>query len=276
MKRKLSAILLILVLTLTNSLVNAQQATVIIDPSFNIGTGFNNGVKVMVLQPDGKIIVGGIFTLCNGVTTKGLIRLNSDGTKDTSFNIGTGFDGFTYCGIYSITLQSNGKILVGGDFGSYNGVNESNLIRLNADGTKDSSFNIGTGFSDDGGTYISIVKTIVLQPDGKILVGGNFSFLNGSPKNKFVRLNPDGSMDYSDNFYLNAGQVNNFVNSIILKSDGKILVGGNFTTFNNPSIINRLIRLNSNGSKDNSLNIGSGFSNYINYITTRWKCFGVW
>jgi uncharacterized delta-60 repeat protein len=152
------------------------------DTSFNIGTGIDNVVFSIQIQSDGKILVGGFFTAYQGVSARYIIRLNSDASRDTSFNIGTGFGN----SVFSIQIQSDGKILVGGDFSGYQGVSANGIIRLNSDGSIDSSFNIGTGFS-------AVVRSIKLQSDGKILVGGNFTFYQGVSANRIIQLNSDGS-----------------------------------------------------------------------------------
>jgi uncharacterized delta-60 repeat protein len=219
-----------------------------IDNTFNIGTGFTNSVQSIALQPDGKILVGGTFTSYSGVTRNGIIRLNSDGTEDNTFNIGTGFN----IGVYSIVLQPDGKILVGGYFSSYSGVTRNGIIRLNSDGTEDNTFNIGSGFGI--GVY-----SIALQPDGKILVGGDFTSYDGTTSNYIIRLNSDGTIDNTFNI---GGGFNNYVRTIVQQPDGKILVGGFFSSYNSTSR-NRIIRLNSDGTIDNTFNIGTGFTNSV-------------
>jgi uncharacterized delta-60 repeat protein len=218
------------------------------DNTFTTGTGFNSAVYAIYPQADGKILVGGFFSTYNGVTENSIIRLNSDGSKDTSFNNGTGFNN----GIRTIKQQTDGKILVGGDFTSYNGVTENRIVRLNADGSKDTSFNLGTGFNNT-------IYTIQPQTDGKILVGGEFTSFNGLTENKIVRLNPDGSKDTS--FNTGTG-FNEFVRTIHQQADGKILVGGFFTTYNGITE-NYIIRLNSDGSKDNTFTTGTGFNSTV-------------
>ena len=135
----------------------------------NNGTGANASfVYEIAVQSDGKILVSGQFTAWNGTTVGRIVRLNSDGTLDTTFttNTGTGTNNI----IRSIAVQSDGKILVSGQFTSWNGTNVGYIVRLNSDGTRDTTFttNNGTGANN-------IVYSIAIQPDGKILVGGQFT-----------------------------------------------------------------------------------------------------
>ena len=228
------------------------------DTSFDIGTGFNNAVYSIAVQSDGKILVGGLFTTFTGTSQNCLVRLNTDGSKDTSFNIGTGFAGTP---VTSIVIQSDGKILVGGNFSTFSGSSQNYLIRLNSDGSKDTSFNIGTGFN-------TVVYSIAVQSDGKILVGGDFTTFTGSSQNRLIRLNSDGSKDTT--FVIGTGFSTSAesVRTISIQLDGKILVGGNFTTFTG-STQNKLIRLNTNGSKDTSFDIGTGFTDVVYSIAVQ-------
>jgi uncharacterized delta-60 repeat protein len=230
-----------------------------IDSSFVSGTGFNNTAYAISIQSDGQILVGGIFTQYNGTTTNGLVRLNTDGSIDASLNIGTGFlDTFaSNGGVESIGLQSDGKILVGGSYEQFNGVTNNKIIRLNTNGSVDSSFNIGTGFSP----FIAgnnLVQTIIVQTDGKVLLGGVFSSYNGTAANNIIRLNTNGSVDssfvYGTGFSGGASQLY----KIVLQSNGQLVVGGAFTQYNGSSY-NGIIRLNTNGSIDTSWIVGTGF-----------------
>jgi uncharacterized delta-60 repeat protein len=221
------------------------------DTGFNIGTGFNGRVETIAIQSDGKILVGGFFTSYNGTTQLCITRLNPDGTRDTSFNSGSGFSQI----VYAITLQPDGKILVGGGFTSYNGTAQNYITRLNSDGSIDTSFNIGTGFN-------SVVETITRQPDGKILVGGGFLSYNGTAQNYITRLNSDGSRDTG--FNIGTG-FNGVPDTIAIQSDGKIVLGGGFTSYNETTQL-RITRLNPDGTRDTSFNIGTGFSQVVNSI----------
>jgi uncharacterized delta-60 repeat protein len=226
------------------------------EPSFTIGTGFNQVVLDNQIQSNGKIILGGAFTQYKGTTTNRIVRLSNDGSRDTSFNIGTGFGGSVVI-VYAVKLQSDGKILVGGQYLTYNGVTSRQLVRLNTDGTRDTSFPIGTSFDTNNAIY-----TIDTQSDGKIIVGGTFTTFNSISTNKIVRLNTDSTRDTS--FVIGTG-FNDEVNSIKVQSDNKILVGGRFTEYNGTSR-NRIIRLNTNGTVDTSFVIGSGFDDEVLHI----------
>jgi uncharacterized delta-60 repeat protein len=219
-----------------------------IDVTFNTGAAFESIVQTMCIQSDGKILVGGNFTSYNGTTRNKIIRLNTDGSIDNTFNIGTGVSG----NVFSIVIQPDGKILVGGTFTAYNGTTRNNIIRLNTDGSIDNTFNIGTGFN-------TTTRTLVIQPDGKILVGGDFIAYNGSLRNNIIRLNTDGSID--NTFNIGTG-FNNRVWTLSIQSDGKILAGGEFDTYNGNGR-NFIVRLNTDGSIDNTFNIGTGFNNNI-------------
>lgn len=200
-----------------------------IDSGFTIGTGFNNSVETILLQPDGKIIVGGNFTQFNGSPQNYLIRLNTDGTKDTNFVAPDAFNNK----VSSLALLPDGKILVGGNFTSFNGQNQNRLLLLNSDGTKNVAFNIGNGFGFD-------VKDIAVQADGKIIIASLI------PR----RLNADGSTDTSFNANLPGTK------TIAIQDDGKILLGGHFYTFGGVPQ-KRIIRLNPDGTKDVSFDVSS-------------------
>jgi uncharacterized delta-60 repeat protein len=226
------------------------------DTSFDIGSGFNSTVLSVAIQSDGKVLAGGYFSEFSGISQNYLIRINSDGSKDTSFDIGSGFNStgiFAFPSVNSVKVQSNGKILVGGTFSTFNGSTQNSLIRLNTDGSKDTSFDIGSGFGDGFGDE-GTVYSCAVQSDGKILAGGLFSEFNGASQNRLIRLNTDGSKDTS--FDIGDG-FNSLIESIAIQSDGKILAIGAFSTFSGSSE-NYLIRLNSDGSKDSTFDIGTG------------------
>lgn len=216
----------------------------------NIGTGFGTTrVNTIAIQSDGKIVVGGSFSTINGVTSNYIARLNSDGTPDTTFttNIGTGFSS----NVYDVGIQSDGKIVVGGIFGTLNGVSTTTIARLNSDGTPDTTFttNIGTGFDND-------VQTLAVLSNDKIVVGGLIENFNGTSIHFFTGLNSDGTLDTTFNTNLGTG-FGNFVETIAIQSDNKIIVGGSFTTINGVTS-NRIARLSSVGIPDTTFTTSTG------------------
>lgn len=188
------------------------------DPDFNVGSGADGIIEAVVIQPDGKILVGGHFKNFNEIPFAGLVRLNSDGSIDQSFNVGIGFDKY----VYAIALQSDQKIIVGGNFLVFNGVSQKRILRLNTNGTLDATFESGTGFSKLD------VRSILVQPDDRILVGGAFY---GTYKNiqcsRLIRLQKSGN--YDDSF---SAPLNNTLYAMKFTDEYRLLIGGNFNSVN--------------------------------------------
>jgi hypothetical protein len=118
--------------------------------------------------------VGGQFT-ANGAG--GITRLNPDGTLDEDFDPGTGTDE----GVGSVAVDPDGRVLIVGDFGAVDGVARNRIARLNADGSLDEDFDPGTGADRP-------IRSVVVQPDGKVLVGGEFRVFNGLARWSVARL----------------------------------------------------------------------------------------
>jgi uncharacterized delta-60 repeat protein len=227
-----------------------------VDTTFATGTGFNGSVNTITLDSSGKLYAGGGFTTYKGSSTNYITKLNTDGSVDTTFATGTGFNN----NIRTIALDSSGKVYVGGAFTTYKGSAANRIIKLNTDGSVDTSLVTGTGFSSD-------VYTIILDSSSKLYVGGNFSTYNTSNScNKLIKLNVDGSVDTS--FVVGSG-FDSYVLAIALDSaNGKVYVGGNFTTYKSTTLSSRIIRLNTDGSVDTSFVVGSGFDNSVQSISS--------
>jgi uncharacterized delta-60 repeat protein len=245
--------------TTTRNYIGRLNADGSLDTSFNPGANWS--VYALSVQADGKIVVGGNFTTLGGggtgtTTRNGIGRLNADGSLDTSFNPGANNP------VFALAVQADGKILVGGLFTTLGGggmgtTTRNQIGRLNADGSLDTSFNPGAN---------SDVWALAVQADGKILVGGGFTTLGGggtgtTTRNYIGRLNADGSLDTS----FNPG-ANGAVYALAVQADGKILVGGAFTTLGGGGIgtttRNRIGRLNADGSLDTSFNPGASSTVY--------------
>lgn len=217
-----------------------------IDETFNTSIGFNGKIYASYIQPDGKIIVGGSFTTFNGVSSGRLVRLNVDGSYDPTFN---SLVGATTGIIYDICPQTDGKIIITGSFTKYNNVTVNRIARILTNGDLDPTFIRGSGST-------SLITNARVLLDGKILITGNFTSFNGIPSNRMTRLLPDGRVDMS--FDIGAG-FNNDVNAISIQEDGKIILGGKFTSYNE-NVVGRIVRINEDGTVDNSFTTGSGFS----------------
>jgi len=277
-----------------------------LDPTFIVGTGTNNRIFAMVAQSDGKLVIGGAFTMYNGSTRNRIARVERTGALDATFTIGSGLNGQ----VNVLALAPDGKILLGGQFTTVSGASSNRIARLNTNGSRDLSFVVGTGFN-------TAVTMLAVQADGKVLVGGAFTSYNGSACSRTVRLNADGSLDAtfdtgtgpngevfcgtlrSDGSLLIAGSFssvngtsragiacllangavdtsfdpglgfNNAVYGVALQPDGRILAGGVFTSFNGSVPCARIARLNSDGSYDTGFNPGIGFNSWVYAIAVQ-------
>ena len=243
-----------------------------LDAAFNAGV--DSSVYSMALQQDGKIVIAGNFTRVSGITNKYICRVNSDGTLDASFTAKA--NSF----VMGLALQPDGKLLVGGNFTNLSGVACSRIGRLNSDGTFDSTFSasansyptdialqpdgkilVAGGFTNlcgqirqrigrlnsDGTLDLtfnpaasSTVSSIALQADGKIVIGGSFRTVAGQTNIGIARLNMDGTPDNS--LSVNLSTSGNVATTVI-QPDGKILIGGTFTSVGGISFSN-MARIN--------------------------------
>ena len=180
-----------------------------------------------VHKSTGNLVIAGEFTSVSGATRYGVARLNKDGLLDTGFNPGTGVQWPSR--IICSAVQDDGKVIIGGDFFSVNGINRRRIARLNTDGSVDTSFNPGTGANGE-------VKALALQPDGKAIIGGSFSQINGMGRSAVARLNSDGSVDATFNaaagYFIAGTFVPGTVTSVSIQDDGSILIGGAFNIVN--------------------------------------------
>lgn len=164
-----------------------------------------------------------------------MVSLNPDGSKDSSFNVGTSIDAYVTIDwptdiVADIAIQEDGKILVVARSNFYQGENWGVPLRINADGSVDEDFELGVSFSHGW------VNKVAVQSDGKILVGGSFSTANvggegAQPQNRIMRLHPNGGKDFA--FDINEGHepasggfYQEGINDIVIDPDGKIWVGG--------------------------------------------------
>ena len=211
------------------------------DPTFSsTTTSVSGNVWSLAVQTDGRIVIGGDFGTVGQSSRAHVARLNSNGTVDGSFIPTNTINN----SVLALAVQTNNAVIIGGTFN--NGTFPSWVARLNADGTTDTSFSAAL----NGAVY-----AITVQPDGKILIGGNFTTVSGTNRNHIARLNTDGSLDTT--FQNNLTGASAAVRCIAMQNDGKILIGGQFTTVNG-SFHSNVARLNSDGSTDSRFSNTSG------------------
>jgi uncharacterized delta-60 repeat protein len=242
-----------------------------LDTTFNTGTGFaGTGVAAIALASGStQIYVGGIFSAYSGSNVNSIARINSNGTLDTTFNVGTGAT------ITSVTpsvlnilpvTQSDGQIYIVGNFNLYSGSQVNGIARINSNGTLvgTSSFNPGVG----NATGFNLVPRVICQAvnSTSVYVGGNFTTYSGSAVSNLVRINSNGTLDTTFNTGTGFSPATNITTCIAntLDGSGDIFVGGfTFTTYSGSSGHSRIIRLRSNGTINTSVSFGAGFNGQV-------------
>ncbi len=274
-----------------------------IDPTFNPGgSGPGNGVEDMVLMPDGRILICGNFLTYNGASSHFIARLHSDGTLDNTFTVQpNSING----AVWAIELHDEHRVIAGGEFFVCSGHSLPHIARFNDNGSVDTTFQVGAGFDHNvhellvlpdlrvvvGGQFSSyagvpsghiallqqnglidpsmdndpglvapggIVRALARQPDGRILAGGYFQYHDGQPRSAIERLNLDGTHDMGFSSPLYAYSM---VRAIAVQPDGKLVVGGEFTSGEYANMQpgpERLVRLNADGTRDPGFDIGTG------------------
>ncbi len=192
----------------------------------------DNHIYAVVVQADGKALIGGDFTEVNGQPCPLVCRLLADGTIDPSFHA-PALDGL----IETIAVQADGRILLGG----VSGISVGFVVRLNTDGSFDSGFHAAA----IQGTFVSIVNSLAVQADGKVLMAGIFEQVGGQARHYLARLNVDGSLDVT----FTDPDFNDRVFSLLVQADGKIVVAGSFDQVG-ATTRRKLARINPDGSFD--------------------------
>lgn len=264
-----------------------SSGLVLVSPNGQISStaagGFARQVNVVIPIPGGKYLIAGSFSAVNGGNARNAVRLNADFSRDNSFTVPE-----TNAVFDVAHADAQGRVYVGGFFNNYNGqTGYSHFIRFNTDGTLDTSFNavlngavqaivtlpdgrfyVGGNFTTHSSLSIPVPGLLRFLPDGRVDASFEAASLPiGRPNALAVdslgrivvgtasgvrRLLPDGSIDPS---FTGTVSLNNGVRALYPQPDGKILVGGFFTT---PA--NRFLRLNADGTLDGAFDIGTGFT----------------
>lgn len=223
------------------------------DGSFSHPWFTNSGsIQQFALEPGGKIAFAGRTGGFGGSNVGGVGRMEPDGSRDDDFSsFGAGGDVIP---IRSIVRQPDGKYVVAGNFSTIHGESITRVARLNEDGSVDPTFNPGTGPNAE-------VMRVALQPNGKIVIVGSFTSVDGVSREGVARLNSDGSLDTSFFTSSPAGANTITPETVALQPDGKVLIGGFlYADWNQvfDDYSSGIWRLNTDGSIDTSFDIGEG------------------
>jgi uncharacterized delta-60 repeat protein len=213
-------------------------------------------INALALQADGKILIAD--QTIGSAPVNFFIRFNADGTRDTSFNTGIGFQLLAPGRVGGFAVQPDNKVIIGGKFDRINSTSRYCLARLNEDGSLDDSFQVSTSGSNRF-TQIYEIYSLALQSDGKLIISGAFSYtVNGELKQDFARLNTDGSIDPTYNLTTRivnfAAGANAGKNKVIMRPDNKSLVGNSRSGLTASNNIFTPVTVNEDGSRFTGFN----------------------
>lgn len=272
-----------------------------LDPSFNVGTGTNGRVNAIAVQPNGKVLIGGSFTLYNGRSCNNVARLNADGSVDTNFTISADAE------VRKIIIDKDGRALLAGDFENINGAPRPAIVRIKINGQVDDTFNptidaYGRGYdckiSSRGKIYLAVIyqdglytfgtdvyclnkngsrdlsfnfptgefikiNTLAFNNDNRLLAGG-LIYNSEHFQNDgaaLVLLNADGSVDSSFQTHELSNLLNGNIRTIQVLENDRLVIGGEFTA-NLYASVNHIALLNSDGSINSDFEGTAGNSVY--------------
>lgn len=221
-----------------------DEAGAVLDPWFDAGSGANEDIFTLGLPVDGRILVGGQFTSFNGVAGLNYLAvLQPDGAVDPGFAFSNNLINGP---VYAAVARADGRILIGGDFNSVGGQTRTFLAQLKSGGGLDTNF--------ASVTINDSLRALLIQPDGRVVIAGRFTTVNGQPRNRLARLNADGSLDAT---FAPVSGANNSIRSLALQPDGRVIIGGQFTSYDGV-VRGRIARLMTNGTLDTGFALGVG------------------
>jgi len=217
--------------------------------------GVNERVYAMKQDSEGRLVVGGLFTNAGNFPSRGIARFDALGRRDGYFEIGSGITGGSYGYVTDLTVLEDDSIVAVGDFTSYNDQPRGRIVKIASDGNINPAFAAGDAAN-------GIIRNIKRQPDGKYIIGGEFTHYDGVLRNGLARLLQDGSLDPSFNSSAGFTNPSDYVDQIWVLEDGRILIAGRFSSFGGHASLN-VARLFSDGTVDPSFQATNTDVNYM-------------
>lgn len=200
-----------------------------LDSGFQPPPSLFGGVNTILVQPDGRILLGGTLRVPSGA--KGIARLLPSGARDQDFLIGSGVGPLQASRVYTIALMPDGRIIIAGAFTSYRGIPAPRIACLNPDGTPCTDFaTTGPTTSVAGGV---VIVSMAPLPDGRFVLAGNFGSYDGGSSTSMAIALPDGTVDPT--FSIGTGPdypAFPWLHQVLVDNDGNYLIRGYFHTIN--------------------------------------------
>jgi uncharacterized delta-60 repeat protein len=220
------------------------------DTTMGVWGGFNNTVSTLAIQTDGRVVAWWAFTTFNGFVENRFVRFYATWARDAELVV-FGFNN----SVTSMWIQTDGKVVVGGSFTNFSGTTQNRITRLTSTGVLDTTFTIWSAFNNT-------VNAVAVQADGKIVVWGTFTNYSGTAQNRITRLTSTWARDTT---FVIGAWCNNTVNALAIQADGKIVVGGAFTTYAWVAQ-GRITRLSTTGARDATFVLWAWFNGIVNSL----------
>ncbi len=237
----------VVLVTACLGVLSSQAQQLQFDAGFPGNTGASGTVFCVQAQPNDHVLIAGDFSQYAGQPARSVVRILPNGQRDTTFQMGTGASGR----VNSMRLTSNGALFLGGIFETYNGAASKNIVKVLANGQRDTSFNVAAGLNNE-------VLGMEAFSDGSLILGGFFSQFRGLPVTQPLKIAANGQRDTS----FNSGGTGTLglIEAIRIQPDGKILLAGTITSYNGQMVGRGVIRLLPNGLLDTTFNTGNGLA----------------
>ena len=239
---------------LNDAVIQLQQKVGITNSSntdsldYKINNVSTDPVRISLSEANGGFVTGAtVHTTPAGYTDTLYLSGSGVGNRLVTSSGSETFDPNVDSAVYSLAIQSDDKILLGGGFTSVGGTTRNRVARIHANGDLDTTFDPDAS---------STVRSAAIQSDGKIVIGGDFTTVGGTTRNRVARVHANGDLDTTFN-----PDASSTVRSVALQSDGKILLGGSFTSVG-ATTRNRVARVHANGDLDTTFNPNANNSVY--------------